>query len=290
MSELIETPVKPGKRATRPAAPEQRKAPEWLEKWLAMLGAPAVDHVMAMRELAILSVRMWLLLFKWPWRWKEIFQAIAQIGIGSLPIITVATAFAGLVVTGEIGFHMDLALSNTSMIPGFTGRFIMRELAITIPALLVVAKVGASMTAEVGSMKITEQIDALKLLRIDPVAYLVFPRWIASIFSLMCLTLFAIMITIFFAAVVAVSRYHFNPVEYLNNLRHFVGPVELIYAVVKSAVFGSVIPIVSCAYGFTCRGGAQGVGLATTNAVVTSTLFIIALDFVITYLFSVFLG
>jgi phospholipid/cholesterol/gamma-HCH transport system permease protein len=255
-----------------------------------MITTPLQEHIQAMQELSFLSRCVGRQCFIFPWRWKEIGQAFGQIGIASLPIITIATTFAGLVVTNEIAWHMDRALSNTAMIPGFTARFIMRELGIAVPALLVVSKVGASMTAEIGTMKITEQIDALKLLRIDPVAYLVFPRWVASVFSMICLTLFAIMITLFFAVTVAVARYGFNVQEYLANLRHFVGKDDIVYAVVKAGVFGSVIPLISCAYGFRCKGGAEGVGLATTNAVVSSTLAVIGLDFVLTYFFSVVMG
>src|SRR5689334_19420607 len=107
------------------AAAVERKMPEWLQRWLGVIGAPAMEHVDALKEVGRLSILMWRELFRYPWRWKEIFQAGANIGISSLPIITVATAFAGLVVTGEIGWHMNVALSNTSMVPGFTGRFIM---------------------------------------------------------------------------------------------------------------------------------------------------------------------
>src|SRR5690606_10774405 len=115
-----------------------------------------------------------ILLVTFKWRVREIITAIVHIGVESLPIIMVSTAFAGLVVTTQIAWHMDAALHTVTMIPGFTGQFILRELGIAIPALLLVSKVGAAMTAEIGTMKITEQIDALKLLRIDPIHYLVF--------------------------------------------------------------------------------------------------------------------
>lgn len=260
------------------------------ERLGALINAPLKEHWAALDEMGYLSRCVIRRCFGSKWRWREIASAAVQIGINSIPIITIATTFAGLVTTNEIAWHMDKALSNTAMVPGFTGRFIMRELGIAIPALLIVAKVGASMTAEIGTMRITEQIDALKLLRIDPVAYLVFPRWIASILSVICLTLFAIFVTLFFAVMVATTKYNFNVTEYLNNLRHFVGKEDILIAVVKAGVFGAVIPIISCAYGFRCKGGAEGVGLATTNSVVASTLAVIALDFVLTFIFSVTIG
>ncbi|MGE0614133.1 MAG: MlaE family ABC transporter permease [Bacteriovoracia bacterium] len=250
------------------------------------VGAPVLENLELARELARLQVGVLRIFFGFRWRWKEIIQAMQNIGVGSLWIVTIATAFAGLVVTNEIAWHLNQALNTIAMMPGFTGQFIMRELAIAIPAFLVISKVGASITAEVGSMKVTEQIDALKLLRIDPIAYLVFPRWLACSISLACLTLIAVAVTQFFAIVMAVSKYGFNTLEYLNNFRHFVKLIDLGGCVVKSLIYGAVIPLISCAYGFRCKGGAQGVGNATTNSVVTSTITVIVLDFFLTYLFT----
>lgn len=221
-----------------------------------------------------------------PWRWGEIASSIVSMGLGSLPVIGVSTAFAGLVVTVEIAWHMDQALHTISMIPGFTGQFIVREIGIAVPALLMVAKVGASTTAEIGTMKVTEQIDALRLLRIDPVGYLVFPRFIASIISITCLTLIAIGVTLSCAIFVATAQYGFSTLEFLNALRHFVGPRDIVCALIKGAVFGAIIPIISCAYGFRCAGGARGVGTTTTNAVVASTMAVITFDFILTYFFT----
>ena len=220
------------------------------------------------------------------WRRDEILHHVVHHGIGSIPIIGISTAFAGLVVTQEIAFHMDHALHTTSMIPGFTGQFIMRELGIAVPALLIVSKVGASMTAEIGGMKVTEQIDALELLGIDPVGYLVFPRWIAGIIATVRLTLVALAVTLACAILMAVAKFNFSWLEYVNNLRHFVGLKDLACALVKSMAYGAVTPLIACTYGFRCRGGAQGVGSATTESVVSATIAVIVLDFVLTYLFT----
>lgn len=251
------------------------------------LGAPVSEQVLIWREILSLFGRTLSRLTHRPWRWNEINAAVVQIGLGSLPMIGVSTAFAGLVVTSEIAWHMNEALHTVTMIPGFTGQFILRELGIAIPAMLLVAKVGASMTAEIGTMKVTEQIDALKLLRIDPISYLVFPRFIACIFSLAALTLVSVAVTLSCAIWVAVAKYNFSLLEYINALRKFVEYKDLLLALVKGSIFGAVIPIVSCAYGFQCKGGAEGVGTATTNSVVTSTMLVIVLDFVLTYGFSV---
>ena len=221
--------------------------------------------------------------FQFPWRGREIAHHIVQMGIGSLPIITLATAFAGLVVTTEIAWHMNEALHTIAMIPGFTGQFIFRELGVAVPAALLVAKVGASTTAEVGTMKVTEQIDALKLLGIDPISYLVFPRFIASIISIACLTLISIGVTLACAIAIAVLKYNFSVLEYLNALRPFIGIKDVFGAILKGVVFGAIIPIVSCSYGLECKGGAEGVGTATTDSVVTATVLVITFDFILTF-------
>lgn len=271
-------------------SPEIRAtSPAW-SRFLHQLGQPIHDEIIVWGEIFRLFMQTFRRIgVREAWRFPEIMQAIVQIGIGSLPVIVVATAFAGLVITDELAWHMDAALHSVSMIPGFSGQFIFRELGVAVPALLLVSKVGAATTAEVGSMKVTEQIDALKLLGIDPVNYLVFPRFVAAVISSACLTLIAISVTLGCAMGLAVLRYHFSFLEYINSLRHFIGVADIFCALIKGTVYGSVIPIISCAYGFKCKGGAEGVGTATTNAVVTSTITIITLDFALTYLFTHFL-
>ena len=224
-----------------------------------------------------------------PYRTEQVAAAIENIGIGSLPIISIATGFTGLVMTSEIAWHMDFALSNVSMIPGFTGQFVLRELGIAVPAMLIVSKVGASMTAELASMKITEQLDAFKLLKIDVISYHIYPRWIACILSTICLTLISITITLLIAMFTAVTKYHFNSQEYMNTLAQFISSMDLVCAITKAAIFGMVIPPISCAYALRCEGGSQGVGQATTDAVVTATLAVITLDFLLTAFFSALL-
>ncbi len=223
------------------------------------------------------------------WRWDGIAKSIVQTGIESLPIVTISTAFTGLVVTNEIAWHLDLALHNVSMIPGLAGQFILRELGVVIPALLVVSNVGAATTAELGSMKVTEQIDALQLLGVDPVNFLVVPRFIAGIGSMLCLTVIAIFVTLICALAVGVFSYHFGWLEYLTAIQHFISIKDIICAMIKALVFGAVIPLISCTFGFECGGGAEGVGTATTNSVVTATLAVISLDFLLTYLSTLLL-
>ena len=216
----------------------------------------------------------------------EIMESFAEQTLSSFPVIVTSTAFAGLVVSSEIAWHMNLALGSVSMIPGVTGQFILRELGTAIPGLLLVSKVGASMAAEVGTMKITEQIDALKLLGISPVQYLVIPRWLGSIASSLCLTMVSIAVTLSCALLAACMSYGFGWLEYLNALRHFAEARDLLSAAIKALLFGCSTPLIACYFGFRCRGGADGVGQCTTQAVVTGTLAVIFIDFLVTFLFA----
>ena len=260
--------------------------PLWIHL-LEKVGAPAQEQLSTLQDVLGLFLRALRDLLKpASWRWNEILQSVAQISFGSLPIIAVSTAFSGMIVTNEIAWHLDAALHSTSMVPGVTGQFILRELGVAIPAMLLVSKVGAATTAEVSTMKITDQIDALKLLGIDPFTYLVMPRFIAAILVGPCLTLIAVCITLFFAMEIASFRFNLSTSEYINSLRHFVGMKDLYCAFVKGTVYSAMIPLISCAYGFRCKGGAEGVGTSTTRSVVAATVGIILFDFILTYLFS----
>jgi len=258
-----------------------------LEYTFKHISTPAREQWLTFADLLSLVLRVFRQFFhRESWRWNEINQAIVQMSIGSLPIIIICTAFAGLLVTNEIAWHMDVALHAVTMTPGITGQFILRELGVVIPAMQLIAKVGASITAEVGTMKVTEQLDALKLLGIDPFFYLVMPRFIAALLSGACITLIAIAITLLIAMVSADYKYNISIMEYVNALRHFVGTKDILCAFVKGTIYCGVIPLISCTYGFRCKGGAEGVGTATTNSVVASTIAIIVLDFILTYFFT----
>lgn len=260
-----------------------------VQQSLHQVGQEFNEHVQTLKYITLLFRETVPWFFRRPWRWEEIFHSVVQMGIGSLPVVLISTAFAGMVVTNELAWHMNEALSSISMIPGVSGQFIVRELGIAVPAMILVAKVGASTTAEIGTMKVTEQIDALKLLGINPVGYLVFPRLIAAVISITALTLIAIAFTLVFAIFVAVAKFNFGMFEFINALRPFVGLGDLACALCKGISFGILIPMIACGYAFRCQGGAKGVGSTTTNAVVTTTVSVILVDFIWTYVFSLLL-
>ena len=190
-------------------------------------------------------------------RIKDTVQQIYFVANGSLSIIVFCVCFAAVVTILESSFHMKLVIQNDSMVPGFAAMLILRELGPVVTALLLTSRVGAGISAEVGSMQITEQIDALKMLGINPIHYLVVPRLIACILGTTLLTIIANMVCLYCAMLVSQIYLGFTQGLFLTAMQRFVGFQDLIFAAIKGASFGAVIPLVSCFCGFKCQAGAE---------------------------------
>lgn len=223
-----------------------------------------------------------------PYRKKELLQQLEFVTWQSLPVILFCVSFAAIVTIIESSFHMKIVVQNDALVPGFAALLILRELGAVVSALLLTSRVGAGLAAEVGSMQVTEQIDALKMLGIDPIRFLVVPRLIACTIGGFVLSLIANLVCLYCAMLVSEFRLGYSSGAFITGMRAFVDFQDLVFACIKGACFGAVIPLVSCYFGFRCRSGAEGVGLATTNAVVVSSVAIIVLDFMLTYTFSYF--
>lgn len=221
-------------------------------------------------------------------RRKETLQQLYFVANGSLWTIAFCVTFASIVTILESSFHMKIVIQNDSMVPGFASLLILRELGAVVTALLLTSRIGAGMAAEIGSMKVTEQIDALKMLGINPVRFLIVPRLIASTIGCVLLSIIANMICIFAAMIVADQFLGYPVGIFLTAMRRFVDFQDIVFASIKAFCFGFVIPLVSCYFGFHCKAGADGVGRATTQSVVFASVAIIVLDFILSYTFSYF--
>lgn len=221
-------------------------------------------------------------------RFRETIQQIYFVGVGSLPIVVICVSFAAVVTILESSFHMKLIIQNDFMVPGFASLLILRELGAVVTALLLTARVGAGIAAEVGSMKVTEQIDALRMMGLDPVNFLVVPRLIASVLGSIMLVVIANLVCLGFSMWVSQSYLGFTPSMFLAGLRRFADFQDLVFSLVKAAAFGAVIPLVSCYFGFRCEMGSSGVGKATTQSVVVGSMGIISIDFILSFVFSFF--
>lgn len=221
-------------------------------------------------------------------RLKDCVSQFYFVANQSAPIVAICVSFAAVTTIIESAYHMKLVVHDVSMVPGFAALFILRELGVVLACLLVTSRVGAGITAEVGTMKVTDQIDALRMLGISRWEYIVFPRLVACILGCVILSVIANCTCLLGAAIVAETKIGYSFGEFLSAMRRFVEIKDIFYAALKGAVFGSLIPLISCYFGLRCRSGAEGVGLATTNSVVASSVAIIFSDFVLTYILSHF--
>ncbi len=221
-------------------------------------------------------------------RKKQIFEQLHFVGYQSLFIICICVSFAAIVTVLESSFHMKLVVQSDSMVPGFSSILILRELGSVVTALLLTSRVGAGMAAELGSMKISEQIEALKLLGVNPYEYLVAPRFISSILGTVFLVAIANVVCLYASMLVSSSLLGMPGPLFWQTMNQFVGYKDFIFSLIKAAAFGSVIPLISCYYGFNTEMGAEGVGQATTQSVVVASVAIIVIDFILSYVFSYF--
>jgi phospholipid/cholesterol/gamma-HCH transport system permease protein len=181
--------------------------------------------------------------------------------------------------TGFSRFSAESAIATVVVIS------VTRELAPVMASLMVAGRVGAAMAAEIGTMRVTEQIDALVTLSTNPFKYLVAPRVIAGLLMLPCLVLTADIIGVFGGYIVAIGKLDFNAATYLKNTYDALKTMDVVSGLVKAAVFGFVITIMGCYHGYHSRGGAEGVGTATTNAVVSASILILTFNYFITEMF-----
>jgi len=215
---------------------------------------------------------------------RLIGRQMVEIGYYSLPVVGLTAIFTGMVLalqsyTGFARFAAENAIPNVVVVS------ITRELGPVLAGLMVAGRVGAAMAAEIGTMRVTEQIDALETLATNPFKYLIVPRLIAGLTMLPALVLVADVIGVFGGYVVSIYKLGFNPATYLKNTLDFMETEDVVSGLVKAAVFGFLITLMGCYHGYRSRGGAQGVGAATTNAVVSASILILCFNYFITELF-----
>ena len=222
--------------------------------------------------------------FRGPWYFSIIGRQMIEIGYYSLPVVGLTAVFAGMVLalqsyTGFARFSAEGAIANVVVLS------ITRELGPVLAGLMVAGRIGAAMAAEIGTMRVTEQIDALTTLSTNPMKYLVAPRLIAGVTMMPLLVLVADIIGVFGGYLVAVYKLEFNPSNYLQNTWNFLETSDVISGLVKASVFGFLVTLMGCYHGYNSKGGAQGVGTATTNAVVSASILILCFDYILTELF-----
>lgn len=219
-----------------------------------------------------------------PWYLRLIGRQMLTIGYFSLPVVGLTALFTGMVLAlqiyiGSSRFNAESAVA-TIVVIGIT-----RELGPVLGGLMVAGRVASAMAAEIGTMRVTEQIDALVTLSTNPFKYLVVPRLVAGTTMLPLLVLVADVIGVFGGYLIGTQKLGFNQGTYLKNTFDYLETLDVVSGLVKAAVFGFLIALMGCYHGFHSRGGAQGVGKATTDAVVSASILILIANYIVTELF-----
>ncbi len=219
-----------------------------------------------------------------PFYFRLFLRSFIDFAYFSLPVVAMTAIFSGMVIalqsyTGFARYGATSAVANIVLIS------VVRELAPVLAGLMVAGRVGAAMAAELGTMRVTDQIDALRTLSTDPMKYLIAPRLLAGLLALPLLVLVADILGVMGGFIVATAKLGFSAHSYLTSSINFLQWSDVSLSLVKAAVFGLLVALMGCYHGFNSRGGAQGVGAATTSAVVSASILILAFDYVLTELY-----
>jgi len=219
-----------------------------------------------------------------PFYWRLCLKQMMTIGYFSLPVVGMTALFTGAVLALQI-YLGSARFGAESAVPNIVVVGLTRELGPVLAGLMLGGRVGAAIAAELGTMKVTEQLDALITLQTNPFRYLVVPRIMAATITTPILVLIADIIGVMGGYLVGIHQLGFNSAVYLKNTYDFVEPMDVASGLVKAAVFGFLIALMGCYHGFNSKGGAQGVGKATTDAVVSSLILILIANYLVTAAF-----
>ncbi len=245
------------------------------------LGQRLIDAVEDMGRMGMLSLRALMLSFRPPFRARELLAAMEDVGVGSLFIVLLTGIFAGAVFSLQSvqGFR---TFGAESMVGTTVALTLSRELGPVLTGLMVAGRSGSAMATTIGTMRVTEQINAMEVMAVDPVQYLISPRLVATTASLPLLNALFVFVGMVGAYVVAVVMLGVDPGMFMGNIGMIVDPMDLIKGCVKAAAFGYAIASIGCHKGFYAAGGAKGVGEATTSAVVRSSVAILIINYFMT--------
>lgn len=245
---------------------------------LEILGRKTTSTVTEIGRVLIFFTQTLRWTFSSPFYVKNVLKQMEQIGVNSIPVVLTTALSTGMVLALQsyTGFKR---FGAETLIGTVVSLSMTRELGPVLTGLMVAGRAGASMAAELGTMKVTEQIDALSTLATNPMKYLVVPRFLASTIMMFFLTVLGMVIGITGGYFVGVKVLGTNPVTYINNSIDFTEVTDIWYGLVKALVFGAVVGLIGCYKGFNTEGGAEGVGKATTGAVVVSCMLILILDY-----------
>ncbi len=253
-------------------------------KFINLIGKLSLNTFENLGKIALFFFMSFFWLFKKPFYFKQFLSQILDIAFYSLPVVGLTTFFSGMVLALQTFSGFD-NFNDESTISKIVLTSILRELGPVLAGLMVCGRVGAKMAAEIATMRVSNQIDALETLSTRPMQFLISTRLLASIIAVPFLVLIGNIIGIFGGFIVATFKLDLNPILYMISTIDNFNSIDLIQGLIKALVFGIIISIISCYFGFNASGGAEGVGRATTVSVVTASTMILTSTYFITALF-----
>lgn len=211
---------------------------------------------------------------------RLILYQMEHVGVNSLPLVLIIAVFTGAVAAWQAAYQLK-GIAPLSFLGAATSRAIITELGPVLTGIVIAGRVGASIAAEIGTMKVTEQIDALETMGISPIRFLAMPRFLASIFMMPILVIFANLIAVLGAYIVSNYFLGVSFAVFFNSVKRFFEMWDLIAGLIKTIFFGGVTSLLGCHIGFKTEGGAEGVGLATIRSFVISSALILILDYLL---------
>jgi len=250
-------------------------------EFLASVGRVFIHFLNASGRFGIFTLTALSHCFRPPFYFRLIGRQMIDIGYYSLPVVGLTAVFTGMVLALQTntGFSRFGAASATATVVVLS---VTRELGPVIAALMVAGRIGAAIAAEIGTMRVTDQIDALSTLSTNPMKYLVAPRLLAGAIALPLLVIIADILGVMGGFIIATLKLGFNPASYISNTATNLTSADVWSGVIKAGVFGFIVALMGCYYGYHSRGGAQGVGAATTYAVVSASVMILLFDYLLT--------
>jgi phospholipid/cholesterol/gamma-HCH transport system permease protein len=251
-----------------------------ISKLLQKLGEKSLDFFQEFGQVSNLVYGIFKNLKNVPRSRNLILYQMEHIGVNSLPLVIIIAIFTGAVSAWQAAYQLK-GLAPLSFLGGTTSRAIITELGPVLTGIVIAGRVGASIAAELGTMKVTEQIDALEIMAISPIRYLAMPRFLAAIIMMPILVMFANFIAVMGAYLVSNYFLNISFSVFFISVRRFFSLKDLVSGLLKSVTFAGVTSLLGCHIGFRTHGGAEGVGLATIRSFVISAALILILDYVL---------
>lgn len=247
------------------------------------------DNLTGLGQICFLARDALASIFKWKFTGRELINQMYFIGVKSQPVVLITGAFTGMVFCAQTYYKFHEVKMDTATL-AVVSVAMCSELGPVLTALMVAGRVGAAMTAEIGTMRVTEQIDALRTLATHPVDYLVVPRVMAALATVPILTIEAAALGIGASYFLGVYEFEIDPTYSWYNMLHFTHVIDVVIGLIKAVIFGGIVAMIGCFKGLTCGLGAEGVGRATTETVVYSSITILISDLFLTLTLEKILG